>query len=262
MPQRLGQHFLRKPWRDRIFAHLPIQPEQCWLEIGAGHGEMTLELARRAQRVVAIEKDPRLAARLRELQSQASNLEVVAGDILEQDLTALAGRARLHVYGNLPYYITGPILRHLFAHSEALADIYVVVQLEVAARLMASAGRRDYGFLTVLARYYTTPEFLLRLPPGAFQPPPKVASALVRLQPPGARVRLHIEDEAKFIEFLGRCFGQKRKTLLNNLRSITGRSRAEQILAAAGLKSSTRAEALAIEQFASLFQLLHPEKER
>lgn len=262
MPQRLGQHFLREHWRERIFAHLPIRPEQCWLEIGAGHGEMTLELARRAKRVVAVEADPRLAARLQQLQPQAGNLEVVAGDILEQDLTALAGGEQLYVYGSIPYYITGPILRHLFAHSGVLADIYVVVQLEVAARLVASAGRRDYGFLTLLAQFYTTPEFLLRLPPGAFQPPPRVASALVRLRPPGARGRLRVGDEAGFIEFLGRCFEQKRKTLLNNLRAITGRSRAEQILAAAGLKSSTRAEELAIEQFASLFRLLHPETGR
>ncbi len=260
MPQRLGQHFLREPWRGRIFEHLRPGPDECWLEIGAGGGEMTRELAERAGGVVAVEMDSRLAERLRELQQQRPNLEIVTGDVLEQDLTALAGDKKLHVYGNIPYYITGPILRHLFAHIEALADIHVVVQLEVAARLTARPGRREYGFLTVLAQFYSVPEFLLRLPPGAFRPTPRVASALVRLRPPGIRPKLGIRNETGFIEFLGRCFEQKRKTLRNNLRAIAGHERAEEILAAAGLSTNARAEELAIGEFAVLFGLLGSQK--
>ncbi|MCL6565472.1 MAG: 16S rRNA (adenine(1518)-N(6)/adenine(1519)-N(6))-dimethyltransferase RsmA [Acidobacteriia bacterium] len=255
MPQRLGQHFLQGPWRHRIFEQMAVRGDQFWLEIGAGRGEMTRELAARAGRVVAVEVDPRLVESLRELQRQAPNLEVVSGDVLALDLSALAGAERVHVYGNIPYYITGPILRHLFAHIHALADIHLVVQLEVAARLTARPGRRDYGFLSVLARFYTTPEFLLRIPPGAFRPAPRVASALVRLRPPGMRAQLAIPNEAEFVDFLARCFEQKRKTLRNNLRSVVG-ARAEALLAAAGLASNVRAEQLTLEQFAVLFRML------
>ncbi|MCL6482168.1 MAG: 16S rRNA (adenine(1518)-N(6)/adenine(1519)-N(6))-dimethyltransferase RsmA [Firmicutes bacterium] len=255
MPKRLGQHFLQEPWRRRIFEQMSVHGGQFWLEIGAGRGEMTRELVARAGRVVAVEVDPRLVESLRALQRQAPNLEVIAGDVLALDLSAVAGAERLHIYGSIPYYITGPILRHLFAHIHVLADIHLVVQLEVAARLTASAGRRDYGLLSVLTQFYTTPEFLLRIPPGAFRPAPRVASALVRLRPPGKCAQLALSNEADFVAFLARCFEQKRKMLRNNLRGLAG-PRAERLLAAAGLPPSVRAEQLTLEQFAALFRLL------
>jgi 16S rRNA (adenine1518-N6/adenine1519-N6)-dimethyltransferase len=254
MPRRLGQHFLANAaWRERILAALPARADETWVEIGAGHGEMTRLIAPRVRRLVAIELDPRLLRSLERLAEELGNVEVHAGDVLEADFAALAAGEPLRVYGNLPYYITSPILRRLFAEGDALRRLWVVIQLEVAARITARPGRREYGFLSVLAQYYASPHIALRIPSGAFRPPPKVASALVALDPPGARQRLGVADEAKFLEFVGKCFAQKRKALRANLRAALGAPRGEAALATAGIAGSRRAEELTLEEFAALF---------
>jgi 16S rRNA (adenine1518-N6/adenine1519-N6)-dimethyltransferase len=254
VPRRLGQHFLADAgWRARILNLLCARPGDVWLEIGAGHGEMTRELARRAERVAAIELDPPLLAALEALRAEAPNVEVVAGDVLKLDLERAAGAARFRVYGNLPYYITSPILHRLFEIADRIESIHIVIQLEVAARLVARPGRRDYGYLSVLAQYFARPEILLRIPPGAFRPPPKVTSALVGLRLPGERARLAVRDEASFMRFVQRCFAQKRKTLANNLRAWLKADEAAAALEAAGIKPRARAEELSLEEFARLF---------
>ncbi len=241
-------------WRARIANSLRVSAENVWLEIGAGHGEMTVELARRAGRVIAIEVDPHLVERLRQLARELHNVEVVAGDVLELDLGRLAGSRPFKVFGNLPYYITSPILHRLFEQGDALEAIHVVVQLEVAARLAARPGRRQYGYLSVLAQFYARPEIVLRIPPGAFRPRPQVTSALVSLLLPGERARLSLADEGEFLEFAKACFERKRKTLLNNLRPLLGNEQAQQALCAAGLRVDTRAEQLSVTQFAELYR--------
>ncbi len=256
--KRLGQHFLADVgWRARIVETLGAVSEDVWLEIGAGHGEMTAELARRAGRVVAVELDARLLERLRSLAREFPNVEIVAGDVLELDLASLAGSRPFKVYGNLPYYITSPILHRLFERADRLEAIHVVVQLEVAARLAARPGRRQYGYLSVLAQFYARPEIVLRIPPGAFRPRPNVTSALVSLRLPGERARLGIPDDQDFLRFVKGCFGQKRKTLLNNLRPLVGDARAGEALRTAGLRAGVRAEQLSVEQFADLYSSLH-----
>ena len=255
--RRLGQHFLAaEGWRARIASTLGVTPGDVWLEIGAGHGEMTQWLARSAARVIAVELDPRLAERLRELARNLPNVEVVAGDVLELDLARVVRENRLKVYGNLPYYITSPILHRLFEHADRLDAIHVVVQMEVAARLAARPGSRQYGYLSVAAQFYTRPEIVLRIPRGAFRPPPKVTSALVSMRLPGERAGLGVSDEAKFLEFVKACFEQKRKTLLNNLRPLLGSARAEEALRAAGVRPNARAEQLELAELARLFQNL------
>jgi len=261
--QRLGQHFLTDTgWRARIAEALAVRPQDVWLEIGAGHGEMTRELARRAAGVVAVELDARLAGRLRRLATELGNIEVVAADVLALDFARALERssstpaAALRIYGNLPYYITSPILRRLFEHADRIASIHVVVQLEVAARLAARPGRREYGYLSALAQYYARPEIVLRIPPGAFRPRPKVASALVALALPGERAELRLADEGKFLEFVKGCFAQKRKTLLNNLRTLTASGRAQEALRATGLRPDARAEQLTLAEFAGLYRRL------
>lgn len=257
--QELGQNFLTDAsWRERIAATLGGSHESTWLEIGAGHGEMTELLARGAARVLAVELDPKLLTRLRERASAWPNVEIVAGNILELDLSTLTHNAdaaggRFCVYGNLPYYITSPILHRLFKNSDRIDSIHVVVQWEVAQRLVARPGRRDYAYLSVLAQFYARPEIVLRIPPGAFRPRPKVTSALVRLALPGERAKLQIADEPAFLEFVKMCFAQKRKTLLNNLRAALGEARARALVDAAGIKSGARAEELSVAQFAQLF---------
>ncbi len=255
--QRLGQHFLAdEGWRARIASAIGARADDVWLEIGAGHGEMTRWLACRARRVIAVEVDPRLVQHLRSLARELANVEVVAGDALKLDLAHAAGQNRFKVYGNLPYYITSPILHRLFKHADRIAAIHVVVQMEVAARLAARPGSRQYGYLSAAAQFYTRPEIALRIPRGAFRPPPKVTSALVSMGLPGERAGLDIAEEARFLEFVKACFGQKRKTLLNNLRPLLGSARAEEALRVAGVRPTVRAEQLGVAQFADLFRRL------
>ena len=256
-PQRLGQNFLADAsWRSRILSALGVRSSDVWLEIGAGHGEMTRGLAQKAARVVAIELDPKLVHTLRALAAGQANIEVVAGDVLKLDLARLAGAQPFRVYGSLPYYITSPILHRLFACAGYIESLHIVVQLEVAARLAARPGRRDYGYLSVATQYFTRPEIVFRIPPGAFRPRPKVASALVALRVPGARAEMGIPDDAAFLRFVQGCFAQKRKTLANNLRVLFPQKRAEVALATSGITPKARAEELTLPQFASLFKEL------
>ncbi len=253
-PEKLGQHFLTDAsWQERIAGAIHIT-DGVWVEIGAGHGEMTSRLARNADRVIAIELDRRLAARLREVTAPLGNVEVIESDVLAVDLGALTKGASFSVYGNLPYYITSPILHRLFEHADRIAAIHIVIQFEVAVRIVAPPGRRDYGYLSVVSQWFSKPELALRIPPGAFRPPPKVASALVSLRMPGARETLSVGDEKAFLEFVKECFAQKRKNLRNNLRARLG-TRAGKLLREAGLSLDARAEELSVVKFAELFRL-------
>src|ERR1700746_2624678 len=257
--QRMGQHFLRDlGWRKRVLATLPRDNSDTGIEIGAGHGEMTELLAANGRGVVAIEGDPKVAGPLREKfassAAEVGGVTVVAGDVLDQDFRALAGGERFRVYGNLPYYIPSPILHQLFNYADQLDSIHIVIQLEVAERIVAQPGRREYGYLSAACQFYTKPKIALRLPPGAFSPPPKVKSALVEMNLPGERARLNIGDagnETRFLKFVQACFSQKRKTLRNNLRSISSEEEIHAALNATGLRLDARAEQLLLGAFAA-----------
>lgn len=260
--QKLGQHFLgHGGWRRKIAHTLPLFPGEIWIEIGAGHGEITQLLTGQSRRVIAVETDAslatRLAQRVRENPGEWTGVEVLHADVLALDLAA-AGGGKMRAYGNLPYYITSPILRHLFSWADRIASIHIVVQLEVAARIVARPGRREYSYLSALCQFYTRPEIVLRIPPGAFRPPPRVASALLRMNLPGERASLGItgEDEKRFLQWIQNCFDQKRKTLRNNLRSRASDDRIRAALAACQLRPDARAEQLSLAQFAALFDSL------
>jgi len=253
-PKKLGQHFLTDTsWQERIAREVRID-EGVWVEIGSGHGEMTTRLARRANKVFAIELDSRLARGLREVTASCENVKVVESDVMAVDFETLTGGSRFSVYGNLPYYITSPILHRLFAHAARIQAIHIVIQFEVALRIVAQPGRRDYGYLSVVSQWFSRPEIAFRIPPGAFRPPPKVASALVTFRMPGSRAKNSVEDENAFLDFVKECFAQKRKTLRNNLRARLG-TRVEEVLRKSGLSSDARAEQLTITEFADLFRL-------
>jgi 16S rRNA (adenine1518-N6/adenine1519-N6)-dimethyltransferase len=264
--QPLGQHFLGDAaWLAKIVQTLPRVASETWVEIGAGHGEMTRLLAGDSRRVIAVETDKRLAKRLSqrigESPSDWPGVEIVAADVLSVDVGELA-TGQFRVYGNLPYYITSPILTHLFRWAARIDSIHVLIQLEVAARIAARPGRREYGYLSAFCQFYAKPEIVLRVPPGAFRPPPRVLSALVRMSLPGERAWLDIADEAHFLRFIQACFSQKRKTLRNNLRAVaaTPRTPADDriraALEASGLPSDARAEQLSLAKFATLFKNL------
>lgn len=267
--QRLGQHFLADAgWREEIARAIRVSPQSiapspagnsaefCWIEIGAGHGEMTEQLASTGAPVHAIELDAHLAARLKKLARRFPNMEVVSADILKSDIAKIAAGKRVRIYGNLPYYITSPILHHLFASAEPIDEIHIVVQHEVALRLAAQPGTRDYGYLSVLTQYFSRPEFVLEIPRGAFRPPPEVSSALVTLRLPGERAKLPQIDEASFLEFVKLCFSQKRKTLLNNLKSRVKPELVREALANLKLRADARAEQLSVAHLAALSQQL------
>ena len=265
----MGQHFLgNAAWQQRILASLPCNPETTWIEIGAGHGEMTRLLAPKSRRVIAIEADPPLAeglqANVAANPAEWPGVEIVAGSVLDLNLGDLAGE-KFRVYGNLPYYITSPIFHRLFDFIDRIQSIHIVIQMEVAVRIVSPPGRRDYGYLSAACQFYARPEIDLRLPPGAFRPPPRVTSALVSMTPPGERNRLKSEfaipDDGAFLEFVQSCFAQKRKTLRNNLLALAPDSHIHHALAVCGLRPDARAEQLSLTQFAALFSQLNRSEE-
>lgn len=217
---------------------------------------MTEHLASTGRPVYAIEVDPSLTAKLAGLASRHSNLVVVPGNVLEADLKAIAAGRRIKLYGNLPYYITSPILHRFFEAAEWIDEIHIVIQWEVALRLVAGPRTRDYGYLSVLTQYYSRPSLALKLPPGAFRPPPEVASALVSLKLPGESAQLQLKDEARFLDFVKMCFAQKRKTLVNNLRGLAAPERVKESLAAMKLAGSSRAEEMSVGDLAFMCERL------
>jgi 16S rRNA (adenine1518-N6/adenine1519-N6)-dimethyltransferase len=250
--RRLGQHFLfRKSILDRIAEAACGDHVERVIEIGPGKGALTESLLARADKVVAIEVDPHLVHYLNQKfrdPIDAGQLEVIEGDILQTDFSGSV------IAGNLPYYITSPILHRLFESAACIEAIHVVIQMEVAERLTARPGSRAYGYLSVLAQFYSRPAIRLRIPPGAFRPPPKVYSALVSLPLPGERAGLGIEDASAFFDFVKVCFAQKRKTLWNNLRASLDEAVAKRALDATGILPRARAEQLTLAQFADLFR--------
>ena len=248
MPRRLGQHFLASQrYQQRITETLHLTAADTVLEIGAGRGAMTRWLAERAGRVIAVELDPPLVAELRRTFAGNPHVEILEGNILTVPLPA----GRMRCFGNLPYYITAPILMRLFEHASQFDEIVVMVQKEVGERIAAQPGSRDYGLLSVTAQFYTRPKLMFTIPPGAFQPPPKVESALVRMV-----VEPRDAANPEFFRLLKVAFAQKRKTLYNNLKAAFGAENARRALERTGIAASSRAEQLPLERFRELFVAL------
>ena len=266
---KLGQHFLVNDSNAaRIVDALGDISHSTVLEIGPGRGVLTSLLARRTRRLIAIELDRVLAAQLRMKFALYPNVEIIEGDVLAIDFSTLfgpkPGASRpglvqipepVPVVGNLPYYITSDILLRLFEFRQCFSTIVIMVQKEVADRLAATPGSRDYGLLSATAQLYAKVERLFTLPPGAFSPPPKVHSSVVRLTV-SPRVNALNVDEEGFINFLKLSFGQKRKTLWNNLKTEYAPDLLKEALREAGVKPAVRAETLPLEKSAAIFRAL------
>ncbi len=266
---KLGQNFLAdKRAAERIVEALGGVSQRLVVEIGPGKGVLTDLLIPRAAHVIAIELDHILGAQLRMKYSLQKNLEIIEGDVLGIDFGRLVGRERgtsgdtwirnapkAQVIGNLPYYITSPILLHLFAQHEHIDQIVIMVQREVADRIAAKPGGREYGLLSATAQLFTRVEKLFTLPPGAFSPPPKVHSTVLRLTIAPQATKLGV-DAGRFLEFLKLAFAQKRKTLLNNLKQRYDEDSAKKAIAAARLRPDVRAEAVELEKMAKVFKAL------
>ena len=252
----LGQHFLASPAvLDRIVAVIDPRPDDRIVEVGAGRGALTFRLAEKAGRVVAIEKDKRLLAGLRE--AAPGNVEVVAADVLRvdfEDLVPLSERGRAKVVGNLPFAISSPLLCKVLDARRVFASAVFLIQKEVARRVCAGPGTKDYAPLSILLQNVFEARLEFSVAPGSFVPPPKVTSALVSLRRrPGPL--LDVADEAGFAAFLRRAFGQRRKILRNTLASYGARSVAAAG-EALGIPEKARAEELPMETLAALFRRL------
>ena len=258
MGRRLGQHFLsRKSILDRIArAACGDALSPLAIEIGPGKGALTGPLLEHAARVVAVEVDPYLVHYLR--QKFAADLEtgrlvLIEGDVLKTDFGGLIREAGGHgvIAGNLPYYITSPILERVFA-LEGLWDRGVfLVQAEVAARLAAPPGSRTYGYLSVLTQIHARPEILFEVPRTCFHPPPPVDSAVIRLEPRDAAADWNLPDKPDFLRFAAAAFRHKRKTLRNNLVAVYGEERIHSLP-----ESRLRAEQLSVAELAGLYRRL------
>jgi len=266
---KLGQHFLTDQTAAlRIVDALGDVSQSTVLEIGPGRGVLTSLLAKRARRLIAIELDRVMAAQLRMKFALYPNIEVIEGDVLAIDFSTLfgprPGSSRpglvqtpepVPVVGNLPYYITSEILLRLFESRQCFSTIVIMVQKEVADRLGAAPGSSEYGLLSATAQLYAKVEKLFTLPPGAFSPPPKVHSSVVRLTMSPQLESLRVEERG-FINFLKLSFSQKRKTLWNNLRNNYSEDALREALREAGVKPVARAETLPLEKSAAIYRAL------
>ena len=254
--KRFGQHFLEPAWVDKVVAALDPQPGDTFLEIGPGRGALTIRLAPRVARVIAVEIDRDLAAALP--RAVPGPVRVVEGDVLDTDLTSLLESevAPVRVVGNLPYNVATPILFQLLAAAGSgrrLGDATVMLQKEVAERVVARPGSRDYGSLAVHVALDADADLILTLPPGAFRPPPKVTSAVVRLRfrPP----TVDVGDRAVFGRLVRGAFQQRRKTLLNALGPVAGTlggRTAADLIERAGVDPQIRPGEVPLSGFAAL----------
>ena len=268
---KLGQHFLT----DRNAAGVIVEAlgkidDQVVIEIGPGRGALTELLLSRSGHLITIELDHVLAAQMRLKYSRFQHLEVVEGDFLQIEIPTLLHhkpgllndrvqgspvQMTARVVGNIPYYITSDILLKLFDCHKYFDRFVLMMQKEVADRILAKPGSSDYGLLSATAQLYTNVEKILTLPPGAFNPPPKVHSMVLRFEAAPRFAELQV-PEREFIEFLKIAFAQKRKTLANNLKLHYPDAELKAAMKETGMKPHVRAEALSLEKSAALFRSL------
>lgn len=263
--KKYGQNFLIDPHvLEKIIAEARITKEDCVIEIGPGIGTMTQYLAESAGEVIAIEIDKNLIPVLEETLSAYENVTIINEDVLKLDIAKLVEEKNqgkpIKVVANLPYYITTPIVMGLLESRVPLHSITIMVQKEVADRMQEGPGSKDYGALSLAVQYYARPEIVANVPPNCFIPRPNVGSAVIRLtrheKPP-----VEVKDERFMFDLIRASFNQRRKTLVNGLGNATKLNlKKEQIteaLETLGLSPTIRGEALCLEQFAMLSNLLY-----
>jgi 16S rRNA (adenine1518-N6/adenine1519-N6)-dimethyltransferase len=267
---KLGQNFLTdRSAAERIVEALGDIAQSTVIEIGPGRGAITDLLQKRARRLIAIEFDRVLAAQLRMKFALAKNIEIIEADVLAVDFNTILGPRpgstftglaspnieHAKVVGNIPYYITSDILLRLFEFHRYFEEMVIVVQAEVADRVAASPGTSEYGLLSATTQLYTRPEKLFTLPPTAFSPAPKVHSTVLRLVPDPQAEQLAVDPDV-FIDFLKLSFGQKRKTLVNNLKARYDDKAIKFAMQEAHVRADARAESLTLDKAAAVFRAL------
>ncbi len=246
MKKRFGQHFLTdRSVIPRIIQLAHIGSDETVVEIGPGAGVLTSALAAVAQRVIAIEIDSDLIPKLRA--SMPSNVEIIEGDALIESFP----QSPFHLVGNLPYNVATPLFKKFIACRDQILDVTVMIQQEVAERLIAKPGTREYGPLSVLVQYYATIRYGFTVGPGAFRPHPRVESAVIRLE-----WKPDVPEAKDFTDFAQRCFSSRRKKLANNLLSIFPGLRRDEIASVfkdVGIPIGARPENLSVEQLLAMY---------
>ena len=263
--KRLGQHFLRDQRTiNRIIEALAPKSDETIVEIGPGTGALTSELVHRAGRLIAVEFDNKLTPLLNERFGNSTNFKLLMADALTLDFCAAIFPARsAKLIANLPYNISTAILQRLIAQRACFEEMVVMLQLEVVERLLAPAGTKDRGFISVLVEAYCEAEKLFDVAPGAFRPPPKIWSSVMRMKF-RPRINADVQDEALLWETVSAGFVLKRKTILNNLRRATGRLQellkrnggASIVLCKANVELQRRAETLTLEEWGKIVQAI------
>jgi 16S rRNA (adenine1518-N6/adenine1519-N6)-dimethyltransferase len=255
----LGQNFLvDKNIRSKIIAACGFRPEDTVLEIGSGKGEMTAGIAERCLRIHALELDSRLHPLLRDTLRPFKNVRLIRRDVLKFDFNRSLKENRIKVFGNVPYYISTPIIERLIKYRKKISAVYITVQKEFALRITASPGSKQYGSSSCYVQYYFRPRMLFTIGRGSFFPVPKVDSALLELIP-HTKTPFAAIDEKGFFRIIRAAFSQRRKTLRNSLSGLIPEGRLEAFFLRNGLSRDVRPEDLGLADF---FDLCFPEKIR
>jgi len=251
--KRLGQNFLvNTKICKKIIESCCISKSETVIEIGPGRGELTELLWRQSKHLIAVELDRNLSGMLATRFKANPAVTIVNADFLKLNLEQyLDNSKKTKIIGNIPYYITTPIIEKIFSHADSISCAYLTVQKEFAARLCAQPGSKEYGSFTCFVRYYSNPKLLFNIKAGSFYPKPKIDSSLVCLdileKPP-----VVVRSPEEFFSLIGNCFAQRRKTLKNNLKTIFPPPKLEAVFDALGLDKNIRAERLTLENFAAL----------
>jgi 16S rRNA (adenine1518-N6/adenine1519-N6)-dimethyltransferase len=268
--KRFGQNFLIDGRvLDKIIKASGVTKEDFVLEIGPGIGTLTQALSEAAAAVAAVEIDRDLVDILHETLADCPNVTIVPGDIMKTDIPSLVnelgGGRPLRVVANLPYYITTPVLMELFECGADPVQVTVMVQKEVASRILAEPGTENYGAITLAIRYYAEPELAANVPPNCFMPRPTVGSAVLNLRCFGGAKPVRPKDEKLMFALIKAAFGQRRKTLVNSLEHGTsfglGKEDIRSAIVRLGIPENTRGEELSLAQFAELSDIIHSHME-
>ncbi len=260
--KRFGQHFLHdRSVINRMVSALALQPDDRIVEIGPGTGALTFALLEKLPHLQLVEIDRDVIAWWQQQeQSIRDKLHIHALDALQLDIPTLRGPMRsapLRVVGNLPYNISTPLIFHLISHAPHICDMLFMLQKEVVERITASPGTKDYGRLSVMVQYFCVTEYLLKIGPGAFSPPPKVDSAVVYLRP-RTEFSLVAQDTAALSATVAKAFAQRRKTLRNNLKGLLSVTQIEAL----NIDPGQRAETLAVSDFVRLSNAVNAQQQQ
>ncbi|MBI5145327.1 MAG: ribosomal RNA small subunit methyltransferase A [Candidatus Omnitrophica bacterium] len=253
--KRLGQNFLvDKNIQKKIIQACQLKPADIVLEIGAGRGELSRLIAKKVYRLYAVEIDTNLSQILKEDLKVYKNVRLINQDILKLNLNRCIVTNKLKVIGNIPYYITTPIIAHLVKYKNKIAEIFLTVQKEFAKRMVAQPGRKDYGAFSCFVQYYTDPKILFYIKKGCFYPQPKVDSCFLRLELRD-KPAVEVKNERLFFKIIRQGFQQRRKTLRNSLKGIVSQGLLLKFFAKYGIDCNIRPERLSLQEVANLVNL-------